>query len=641
MRDPSSVLVTSRCARVASWWHEPFLTLVQYRPSGRSNRSGRSQAENDVFEGLPVKQWGRSYTRVSLAPPVLESTKAIDDRWGELPMPRDSHQLSQWTQQLLRIARSGKYGMKRKRDPENPDTLGVDEDDSESTAKLDSENRGYVIKKWKHVPDSQLEPEHKHFEFLAKRRKGLPSLYGPDAIDIASIPTRRTKVKRTNPQGLVFIYEVLIGEGQTIDGEIPATLPEEELAALPASLILGPGTVIEGLGVANDEGVVVVDQLRPLTAPRRSKSSTKKKGGPGRGKKRVTFTNPDGSTYTTVVPNATKIVPQPGQTVKHVAKGEVATADISKEEAARLAAERGGTATPGEDGEDGDDGDDDDEDDDDGDDDEDDDDREDGEVSDDEGTPAHSVVPQSAPAQPSLIDTESNKLDSETKIQASSTHALNDAVNHSTSDGVDSEITQQTQQVATEPIATNGLTSNSSHEDVLMQDTATEAVPPITEAETETEVDLPLTEHPAPVHDTALDEAAANVTSEENLVPIEETTPVAAAITNIPATEPLLPPVDNDSAPPAAPVLPTLQPTVDVAPPAAEIIGPDASAMVEDAPILPILPPVAEIAGKLGISDPATAVLPQTTAESASAVEAEIPSATEEGDEKGASGEPE
>merc|ERR1712070_701816 len=55
-----------------------------------------------------------------------------------------------------------------------------------------------------------------------------------------------------------------------------------------------------------------------------------KKGGPGRGKKRVTFTNPDGSTYTAIVPNATKIVPQPGQTVKHVAKGEKALADVAK-----------------------------------------------------------------------------------------------------------------------------------------------------------------------------------------------------------------------------------------------------------------------------------------------------------------------
>ena len=49
-----------------------------------------------------------------------------------------------------------------------------------------------------------------------------------------------------------------------------------------------------------------------------------------------------------MVPNATKIVPQPGQTVKHVAKGEEATADISAEEAAKRATERPENAGEGE-----------------------------------------------------------------------------------------------------------------------------------------------------------------------------------------------------------------------------------------------------------------------------------------------------
>ena len=81
---------------------------------------------------------------------------------------------------------------------------------------------------------------------------------------------------------------------------------------------------------------MVAEHLKPSIAPRRNRPPPKKKGGPGRGKKRVTFTNPDGTTYTKIVPNATKIVPQPGQTIKHVAKGEEATADVSTEEAAKV-----------------------------------------------------------------------------------------------------------------------------------------------------------------------------------------------------------------------------------------------------------------------------------------------------------------
>lgn len=77
------------------------------------------------------------------------------------------------------------------------------------------------------------------------------------------------------------------------------------------------------------------------------------------------------------MPNATKIVPQPGQTIKHVAKGEEATADISAEEAAKQAANRaeagGDGAGEGEEGDGSDD--------EDGDDDED---REEGEVSDED-----------------------------------------------------------------------------------------------------------------------------------------------------------------------------------------------------------------------------------------------------------------
>ncbi|KXT05315.1 hypothetical protein AC578_11103 [Pseudocercospora eumusae] len=350
--------------------------MAPYRPPGRSNRSGRSNADNDVFEGLPVKQWGQSYSKVSLAPPHSETEGKKDDKWAEPPMPRDYQLLNPWTQHLLRLARSGKVGTKRKQEADPDEDKPEDEAAEEEPAKNSNvpEERGYVAKKWKPIPEHALEPEHKHFNFLAKRRRGLPSLYGPDVANGVAVPMRKTKVQKTDANGEVAVYEVLVPEGQVLDGEIAESTELADVKPVTAA----PGTVIEGVGVANDEGVVVAEHLRP-NAPRRNRPPPKKKGGPGRGKKRVTFTNPDGSTYTTIVPNATKIVPQPGQTVKHVAKGEEALADISAEEAAKRA--------PSQTGEDGEDGDDDD------DEEGDDDDREEGELSDDDAPATGNQTP--------------------------------------------------------------------------------------------------------------------------------------------------------------------------------------------------------------------------------------------------------
>lgn len=365
--------------------------LEQYRPPGRSNRSGRTNADNDVFEGLPVKQWGHQYSRISLAPPVAETQTNQDDKWGEPPMPRDYQLLNPWTQRLLRLARSGKVGTKRKQEP---DALDEDRPEDEATEEANAKNtvddRAYIAKKWKPVPEHALVQEHKHFEFLAKRRKGLPSFYAPEQQNGAAVAMRKTKVQRADVSGETVVYDVLVPEGQHVEGEV---LESTELAdAKPVTA--APGTIVEGVGIANDEGVLVAEHLKPAVAPRRNRPPPKKKGGPGRGKKRVTFTNPDGSTYTTIVPNATKIVPQPGQIVKHVAKGEEAGADVSVEEAAQRQQSQPHEGTEGGEGSGSDDGEDD------GDDD---DDREDGELSDDDApgtgsaTPAKPTTPAKAP----------------------------------------------------------------------------------------------------------------------------------------------------------------------------------------------------------------------------------------------------
>ncbi|KAK6407020.1 hypothetical protein LTR95_018595 [Oleoguttula sp. CCFEE 5521] len=318
--------------------------MAPYRPGGRSGRSGRSQADNDIFEGLPVKQWTTLPSRVSLAPPVSEATAAAaQDKWADLPMPRDYQLLLPHTQALLRIARSGKFGAKRKVQVDadaDGDEYGERDDVAvveEVAAKAaDVESRGFVAKKWQPTPEASLVPEHMHWEFLAKRRKGLPSFYHGLATEVApngmpQIAKRKARVQRVVDvaTGESVIYEVLALEGQVLENELP---PTSDLTATA----IAPGTVIEGLGTANDEGLIVVVPVNPPLTTRRIRAPPKKKGGPGRGKKRVTFTNPDGSTYTTIVPNATKIVPAAGQTVKHIAKGEAGGREVTLEEAREL-----------------------------------------------------------------------------------------------------------------------------------------------------------------------------------------------------------------------------------------------------------------------------------------------------------------
>ena len=343
-------------------------------------------------------------SRVSLAPPPSETDiEKAQDKWADPAMPENSHLLLPHTQQLLRIARSGRYGTKRKIAPDvepDGDDFNAREEEGlqdDSLAKpAHSEEKGFVARKWRQVPESALVPEHLHWEFLAKRRKGLPNFYHGSATEISTsgipqIAKRKTRVQKVlDPAtGESVIYEVLALEGQVLENELPA---ESQMQAK----VLQPGTTIEGLGTVNEEGLISLVPANPPAPSRRSRPPPKKKGGPGRGKKRVTFTNPDGSTYTTIVPNATKIVPQPGQTVKHVAKGEDADKDVTMGEAPRQTnegPEGGEQEEEGDDDEEGDDGDDDD-----------DYDREDGEIPDDDAEVAASPVKKATAAEPRPVD---------------------------------------------------------------------------------------------------------------------------------------------------------------------------------------------------------------------------------------------
>ncbi|KAL8906397.1 MAG: hypothetical protein Q9207_002058 [Kuettlingeria erythrocarpa] len=194
-------------------------------------------------------------------------------------MPRDSHLLSPMSQALLKAARSSEVAKKLPSQPLLEDDKENGEDD-EPTGDVET---GFMAKRWAAVPRHLEGPE---LEFLAKRRKGLPSAYtGPPGQASAIIPMRKTKVKKVDADGSATVLDVLVPEGHTVDGEVVEG--EAGVTQAPA-----PGTVVEGVGVANAEGVIVAgDQMLP-TPPRRRPPPPKRKAkglGRVRKKKKVAF----------------------------------------------------------------------------------------------------------------------------------------------------------------------------------------------------------------------------------------------------------------------------------------------------------------------------------------------------------------
>lgn len=191
-------------------------------------------------------------------------------------MPRDSHMLPEHSQQLLRAARSGRL-LKPPAPPEDDNEM---KDEEEEIKEVQS---GFLVRKYVKVPRhlEVTEPE-----YLAKRRKGLPSPYAANGAVQPAL--RETKIKKLDAEGNATVYKVLVPEGQAVEGEVQPTDAAIEVAPATAA----PGTIVEGLGVVNAEGVVVANDLLQQTPPRRRPPPPKKKvkrAGPGRGKKKVVF----------------------------------------------------------------------------------------------------------------------------------------------------------------------------------------------------------------------------------------------------------------------------------------------------------------------------------------------------------------
>lgn len=203
-------------------------------------------------------------------------------------MPRDSHLLPEVSQQLLRAARAGRIYR-----PPTPPNDYDEKDNPPEEEEVKEIQQGFVAKKWSLVPRHLEEPEREH---LAKRRKGLPPTWGGGALGPLAPQTafRKTKVRKFDAEGNAHIYEVLAPEGQKIEGEVVEE--DEALKSAPVETAVAPGTVVEGVGIVNAEGVVVANDLLQPTPTRKKPPPPRRKPkrGPGRGRKKVTF--PDAGT---------------------------------------------------------------------------------------------------------------------------------------------------------------------------------------------------------------------------------------------------------------------------------------------------------------------------------------------------------
>lgn len=171
-------------------------------------------------------------------------------------MPKDSHMLPQHSQDLLRAARSGKiYKRPVPAEEEEADPEIVIGDKPEKKDD-DLKDKGFMAKAWKQIPRHL---EASDVEYLAKRRKGVITVAAKGS---APGPTLvKTTVKRTDAVGNEYVQDVVVPQGQHVDGEVIAQ-----------TVIPDPGT--DPMAVA-------------ATPPKRKGPVPRKKiKGPGRGRKK-------------------------------------------------------------------------------------------------------------------------------------------------------------------------------------------------------------------------------------------------------------------------------------------------------------------------------------------------------------------
>jgi hypothetical protein len=253
-------------------------SIIQLR--SRAARGVQNEADQ-MMEGLPIRNWRRVESTVGA--PAEEPAVVPHPRWPELPMPRDSHLLSDMSRHLLRLARLPKVS--------KPSHANDDDEkenaEEEETTKAD-DRRGFRVRRWSQMPKEYSAPDK---DYLAKRRKGLQAANGVlNGGQVQPIPT--IKVRKMDAEGNPHVYDVIAAPGVVIGGEI---IHAEQAVGLPVEPALAPGTVIEGLGVVNELGLVVATSTphrrKGVPVPRRKK---KKKFGRHLRKKVIIELDQDG-----------------------------------------------------------------------------------------------------------------------------------------------------------------------------------------------------------------------------------------------------------------------------------------------------------------------------------------------------------
>ncbi|KAL4885038.1 hypothetical protein BJY04DRAFT_158529 [Aspergillus karnatakaensis] len=285
-------------------------------PTFRSSRSGRQlgdglnrtrtgQIDHDVTEGLPVRRWTRQPQTVSQEPKTEGAESEAPGQGGKQsvpdhPMPRDSHLLTPMSRALLKAARAGCiYIRPASKEFEDEEKEATDPEEQQTQQNLE---RNFSMRKWTTVPRHLEAPE---VEFLAKRRPGLPSIYAAPAAGVDGAhglgSMRKTRFKKVDPvTGNISVYAAWVPEGHKIEGEV---LDEAQLIAENSKVAVipeapAPGTIIEGVGVVNAQGVVVAEagSAAVLTPPRRRPPPPKRKGKSLKGrKKKVMFAPGEGA----------------------------------------------------------------------------------------------------------------------------------------------------------------------------------------------------------------------------------------------------------------------------------------------------------------------------------------------------------
>ncbi|TVY33334.1 hypothetical protein LSUB1_G007691 [Lachnellula subtilissima] len=272
-----------RLGYIALSAEEGYLIVTRWLLARRQNRP----VEHDIFEGLPVRQWRKEYITIA-PPPSTETSAAQNDIWAiELPhgMPKDSHLLPQHSQDLLRAARSGKLYGKRTAPAEEEEidpeiTLGEKPEKKEDDTKV----QGYTVKTWKQLPRHMEAPD---IDYLAKRRTNIKTV----TTKQAAAPTlTKATVKRIDATGAEYLQDVVVPNGQEIDGEVVASTTIPDPNAKP---------------------------LDPYAAPTPSRKKApinrKRPKGPGRGRKKkpAPTSVPVAVPAVEGIPNSEGVVPGP------------------------------------------------------------------------------------------------------------------------------------------------------------------------------------------------------------------------------------------------------------------------------------------------------------------------------------------